>query len=375
MKTFKEYLQEALLIESKLTDLKTANPDIASDIDKYHEQDPTPTKKYLPWLVKQHKAGNLTPNDTIKPVLTAHMNNQSKLKSDHTQYKDYNEMKSDVDDNTTDTKSEQKVKAVAGLEKLHDADGIQAFHVKTKAAAIHRYGFGKEQGTPWCIAAKGKADEDENLFGDEHYGPTYTVEKKGDQNSPYAYHPENGKGTITNKHNDGDKPVESVVAKNEWMKPIIQKLKTHHDILERSIDNAQNTKNQDEISKALDHPNNKVGEAAAENTNASESNLLKALNHKNIKIARNAAWNPSASEHVMSKALDHSDSAVGVAAVNNRSSTENILQKALNTGNEKHAFAVLAKPRISDDIFKRALGHKIPKVAELAKFVKQSQLQ
>ena len=61
MLKFKEYLAEMFLLEGKIDDLKTQNPGLHREIDQYSAADPTSTKKFVPWLVSQHKKGNVTP--------------------------------------------------------------------------------------------------------------------------------------------------------------------------------------------------------------------------------------------------------------------------------------------------------------------------
>ena len=58
MLKFPEYLAEMFLLEGKIDDLKTQNPSLHHEIDQYSAADPTSTKKFVPWLVSQHKKGN-----------------------------------------------------------------------------------------------------------------------------------------------------------------------------------------------------------------------------------------------------------------------------------------------------------------------------
>jgi hypothetical protein len=54
----------SILIESKIDDLKNSNPSISNHIDAYADMDTSPTKKFVPWLVSQHKKGNVTSNNS-----------------------------------------------------------------------------------------------------------------------------------------------------------------------------------------------------------------------------------------------------------------------------------------------------------------------
>ena len=62
MLRFKEFLAEMFLLEGKIDDLKVQNPSLHREIDQYTAADPSPTKKFVPWLVSQHKKGNITPD-------------------------------------------------------------------------------------------------------------------------------------------------------------------------------------------------------------------------------------------------------------------------------------------------------------------------
>ena len=62
MLKFKEFLAEMFLLEGKIDDLKVQNPSLHREIDAYADADLSPTKKFVPWLVSQHKKGNVTPD-------------------------------------------------------------------------------------------------------------------------------------------------------------------------------------------------------------------------------------------------------------------------------------------------------------------------
>jgi hypothetical protein len=80
MKRFKEYFAEMFLLEGKIDDLKAQNPGLHPQIDAYADADPSPTKKFVPWLVSQHKKGNVTPDH---PDLHAVLGNYDRYKNIH----------------------------------------------------------------------------------------------------------------------------------------------------------------------------------------------------------------------------------------------------------------------------------------------------
>ena len=80
MLKFKEYLAEMFLLEGKIDDLKVQNPSLHPEIDAYAAADPTSTKKFVPWLVSQHKKGNVTPDH---PDLHQVLGNYDRYKNIH----------------------------------------------------------------------------------------------------------------------------------------------------------------------------------------------------------------------------------------------------------------------------------------------------
>lgn len=202
---FSTYIQ---LVEAKVDDLADKHPEHADAIHVYNKVDPTPTKKFLPWLVKQHIAGNLTPDDArLHPTLSNFDKFSHKLQSkDHNNY-NYNELADAVGVHIQNKiQLESKKNAV---DKIYTDGEITAHHIKTREAAQQLYGGGKARcgedggarGTSWCVAARG----DKNLFGT--YGPAmYTIHVRGDKNAPYAVHPfTSGGPLITDRHNKSDR--------------------------------------------------------------------------------------------------------------------------------------------------------------------------
>ena len=194
-----------LLIEGRIDDLKSQNPHLVNEIDSYVNTDPTPQKKFVPWLVSQHKKGNVTPNEpNLNQTLSGFETYKSRHGiSDHSS-KSYQEIRDAVQPflgTATTNKDLKKQQIHEGIEQIYSSpdNKIQAFHVKTKEASQHVYGGGKHLGglhTDWCVSARSK----DCLFG--KYGPMYTVHVKDDPKSPYAVHLESNK--ITTRDNNPD---------------------------------------------------------------------------------------------------------------------------------------------------------------------------
>ena len=157
MLKFKEYLAEMFLLEGKIDDLKVQNPSLHHEIDQYSAADPTSTKKFVPWLVSQHKRGNVTPDH---PDLHQVLGNYDRYKNihgikDHAS-KTFQEVHSTIMPliGTGSTKTEI---AEQGHVKIHDSGDIQAYHIANKEASQKYYGGGPEAGptnTRGCVSAR-----------------------------------------------------------------------------------------------------------------------------------------------------------------------------------------------------------------------------
>ena len=172
MLKFKEYLAEMFLLEGKIDDLKVQNPGLHREIDQYSSADPTSTKKFVPWLVSQHKKGNVTPDH---PDLHQVLGNYDRYKNihgikDHSS-KTFQEVHSTIM-SLIDTGSTKAEIADRGHVKIHDSGDVQAYHVANKQASQKYYGGGPKSGptnTTWCVSARGE----ECRYEKSPYGKLY----------------------------------------------------------------------------------------------------------------------------------------------------------------------------------------------------------
>ena len=238
MLRFKEFLAEMFLLEGKIDDLKVQNPGLHKEIDQYTAADPSPTKKFVPWLVSQHKKGNVTPNH---PDLHAVLGNYDRYKNihgikDHAS-KTFQEIGATIMPliGTGSTKAEI---ADQGHVKIHDSGNIQAYHVANKEASQKFYGGGPKAGptnTTWCVSAR----SDRCRYEESPYGKLYTIHVKGDPDSPYAVHPgheDRETGSITNRHNDGDREIDNELKTNPKiarLKPAIDAIRKHYEPIKK----------------------------------------------------------------------------------------------------------------------------------------------
>ena len=319
----------SLLIEGRIDDLKTQNPHLVNEIDSYVDQDPTPQKKFVPWLVSQHKKGNVTPDE---PDLHQTLSGFETYKSrhgirDHSS-KSYQEIRDAVQPflGTAATNKEQKQKQIhEGIDQIYSSpdNKIQAFHVKTKEASQHVYGGGKELGglhTGWCVSAR----SDACMFG--AYGNMYTVHVKGDTKSPYAVHLDGPNyDRITTRDNAPDEyELAKGLEKFPHLKNAIDKIKDIHPEIKKAEDEEflRKLKNNDpkvninDINNAAQNPNPEVAMAALNHPNADVGTTWKATKHFNAEVAIAALNHPKADNISTNFAAQNPNPEVAIAALN-----------------------------------------------------------
>ena len=375
MKSFRELLSEVFLLESKIDDLKIQNPGLHHEIDKYAEADTSPTKKFVPWLVSQHKKGNVTPDH---PDLHSVVQNFDRYKNlhgiqDHSS-RSFQDVSSAVKPLIGGPTTKKEV-AESGRELIHNSGDIQAYHIKTKEASQHFYGGGPEAGptnTTWCVSARSK----DCLFN-QAYGPMYTIHAKGDPNSPYAIHPERNK--ITNRHNDGDRNIDQEIAKKSEiakLKPAIDAIQKHHDPFKYHL--KHNIVSDDDIDRVIRSNNESHKTALGSNVNshialqalnhllADEFVLRGAVTHNNSQVAITAVNHPKTGYMVKKIAIDNPNPAVALAALNHPNSGGPITQLAAKHPDSSVALAAIKHPLATEHTITNAVQHPNEHVALVA---------
>jgi hypothetical protein len=368
MVSFIDYM---LMIEAKVDDLVAKHPEHAEAIRAYNAADPTPTKKFLPWLTKQHIAGNVTPDDVRLVSTLQHFDKVKHQldKKDHSGYH-YNDLANAVGDRVkAKLEADTKKNAVETIHK--EPNGITAQHIKTNEASQDLYGGGSERGgkkgcargTSWCVSARSK----DNHFGD--YGHMYTIHDPNDDNAPYAVHPFSDGGRITSRHNDGDKPYKEVVNKNPKIKNAVDKIMQHSS---KHIDSLINSNNDDEVYQGVSHPNAtpdhitkafnnsdwNVRAAAARHPNATSEQITKALNDKSAGVREDAIKHPNATSEQITKALGHKHPNVRAAAISNPNATAEHVRKALNDKSVSVRISAIRHPKVTPEQITKALDDK-----------------
>lgn len=194
-KMYKQMLTEAT--GDDINRVAKHHPDVDREtIQKYaDEADPKQGKgsRYIDWLVKGHKQGTHSTEDTFR--LKAALDNFEKYKpklekKDIGQYKHVSELEDAVHPHlgVMSARAEGDAKTYWGKPEHHekifdDGAGLQVFHTKTAEASKAIYGGGHNAGgchTSWCTAAR----SEHNRF--DHYSD-------GGKNPLYQIHTPDGK--------------------------------------------------------------------------------------------------------------------------------------------------------------------------------------
>jgi hypothetical protein len=142
------YIKLAILLKvaGKIDDLKKQLPDRAEEIDVLADADPSPTKKYLDWAVKQLIAGKdiLDVSTIIKDFHNLVKRLDNKDINQYT-FDKLNEALEKLRNTPSKTQQKQQVKT-EGAERIYESDRFVVVYPKTKAAVC---AYGK--GTQWCI--------------------------------------------------------------------------------------------------------------------------------------------------------------------------------------------------------------------------------
>ena len=267
-----------------------------------------------------------------------------------------------------------------GHVKIHDSGDVQAYHIANKQASQKFYGGGPESGptnTTWCVSAR----SEKCLYEKSPYGKLYTIHVKGDPDSPYAVHPghENKEtGSITNRHNDGDKEINDELRSNPKiarLKPAIDAIRKHHDPLAFRLANAHDL-TKDEIDKAmndkkyqkslLQNPHIHVVLAALNHPKADNETTWHAAENQNPKVALAALNHPKADDMTTLRATEHQDSRVVLAALNHPKADDWTTRYAAEHQDSRVVLAALNHPKADDWTTQRAAKHHDPQVAMAA---------
>ena len=369
MKRFKEFLAEAFLIEGKIDDLKAQNPGLHREIDQYAAADTSVTKKFLPWLVSQHKKGIVSPDH---PDLHQTIQNFDRYKNlhgikDHSS-RSFQEVRDAVMPLVGGGATKAEI-AHEGREKIHDSGDVQAYHIKTKEASQKFYGGGPKAGptnTTWCVSARSGRCR----YGE--YGPMYVIHANDDPNSPYAVHPEVNK--ITNRHNDADRDIDQemnrlpAIAK---LKPAINVIRKHHDAftfrLANDSDLTQKEINMGMYDKKIQkhllrNPHQHIALAALNHPNADEETVFYAARHPDPHVALAALNHAKADVSTTWSAAENTNPQVALAALKHLKADTSTTWSAAENTNPQVALAALKHRKADVATVAKAINHQDPHV-------------
>jgi hypothetical protein len=136
----REYLR--LVLEGKVEDIAKQNPNVP--VLDLALTDTTPTKKILPWMVKQVSKG--ADVEHVKSVASRFAKDGSRLQNkDINSYSEIDELESELDSLGASKRSE-KAEIKSGAVKIFEDGACTVLRIDTKKAA-QQYG----KGTQWCI--------------------------------------------------------------------------------------------------------------------------------------------------------------------------------------------------------------------------------
>ena len=133
-----------ILVESKVDDLQAKNPDV--DVRALSASDPSPTKKYLGWMIKQVKSG--VDEEEVTALVKAFDANAQRLdQKDINAYVSVSDLNAALSALPEKSKSQEKRSVKQeGSVKLYEDDESVVVRLDTKKA-VQQYG----SGTRWCI--------------------------------------------------------------------------------------------------------------------------------------------------------------------------------------------------------------------------------
>lgn len=138
---------KSVLVEGKIQDLQKKYPN--TDVKDVASKDPSPTKKYLEWMIKQLNMGFFM-ND-IKPTIEFfHQNNQKFQNKDINSYPQLKDLEDKVKEiGSAPSKTKQKNVAKGNAVKFYE-DEKMLFVRPDDKASVQSYGAN----TKWCITMK-----------------------------------------------------------------------------------------------------------------------------------------------------------------------------------------------------------------------------
>lgn len=324
-------LYEQMLTEDRIDDHIAKHPDMADEIRQYSYIDPSPTKKFIPWLIKQHKQGTITPQtDKLADTLFAFDARPDVHGLKTHVSKSWHEIRSAVHEAMPQTKIHD------GLKTIYSKDGVEVHHVMNQSALsdVYRHNSGALIGrsTNWEEAKReaspvlGHFDGNGALY--TVHAPTSSFSQPGvDQSFPLAvkFKP-NGKHEVFTKRDTSftnGLSIDQAIYKWPHLKKAFRIAEKHYDgnPATRIAGTFQRGNgNEHDVSYALSTKNIGLGVAALQQPTVTSKHISTALSNKSPLaefVRAEAARHPIATKEHLTTALSDSSHIVREAAIQN----------------------------------------------------------
>lgn len=211
-----EQLNEEVLMEDKIDFLKSKYPEINTSHDNYgihrksadvidylaQHADPTRTKTYLHWIVKNYHNGGFQQEDAPRVRDTLADFDKYKSKLDPTQrdigrYNKLSDIKAAIAPHigTATTKAELKSQLLDDAEvpgkhdKVWEDDHMKIYHIKDSKTSQQLYSEkGGAYPTEWCTAWKDEGNRSCRFDDHNKDGPLFVIHRKSDK-EVFQFHP------------------------------------------------------------------------------------------------------------------------------------------------------------------------------------------
>jgi hypothetical protein len=172
LKLLREYLRLILITEDKVRDLAKQNPNV--NVYVLADFDVSPTKKLLPWMIKQVSRG--AHEEEVKSVVSRFFEYEAMLPNkDINSYSKIDDLKSAIDA-LGPSKRSHLIQIKSGAVKIFEDKNDLVLRIDTKEAA-QQYG----KGTKWCITMQDKHYYEEYVENNVLF---YYVLKKREKGDP-----------------------------------------------------------------------------------------------------------------------------------------------------------------------------------------------
>jgi len=334
IKHVRSFIREALIVESKKSDLIKNNPELSDDIELFAQQLENTNSKYLEWQVKMLKKG-VEPDKLHKLVKSFDRFGQKLDKKDINSYgvNDLTLLQNELDkfDKISSEKQQAKFEVAEGSKTVYDSDDFIVRLITNKASSIHH---GKD--TKWCITMQDKSHFEEYSMNNCVFFFIFNklIKDTRDPSAKIALSYQRGLENELLKLEiflSDDKLVDESSLKqmlgaefNEIINTCNNLAKKQPKSLLAKLKNNGKLTN-DEFAKLAEDKDKKVRTLVAANTFTPIQLLTKLAKDENEDIRRAVAGNHSTPEHTLTMLVTEKDPYIRRSAARNPSTPERLL--------------------------------------------------